>query len=88
MRPPGQAPVPTGEWSRQFMARPLRYRDAVLFRFRVGTVTPTGSGLTREADQIKVGTVESSARVSATTRSWNAGSRTCVEPIIGWPFSL
>jgi hypothetical protein len=30
-------------------------------------------------------TVASRARVSATTRSWNFGSRTGAEPSIGWP---
>ena len=31
------------------------------------------------------GIVESKARGSATTRSWNFGSRTSAEPSIGWP---
>jgi hypothetical protein len=32
-----------------------------------------------------VGIVDSKARVSATMRSVNPGSRACLEPSIGWP---
>ncbi len=34
---------------------------------------------------IQLGTVDSKARVSTTTRSWNFGSRTSAEACIGWP---
>jgi NAD(P)-dependent dehydrogenase (short-subunit alcohol dehydrogenase family) len=40
-----------------------------------------------ESALTQAGTVASRARVSATTRSWNSGSRTCSDPSIGLPRS-
>jgi hypothetical protein len=47
------------------------------------------SGLTsdRQASSFHFAVINSRTRVSATTRSWNFGSRTSAEPSIGWPFS-
>lgn len=39
------------------------------------------------ASSFYAGIVERKARVSATMRSWNFGSRTRAEPSIGWPLS-
>ena len=60
-----------------------------------GSDRPVGAALTparpsrdqRSARDASAGIVASSARVSATTRSWKEWSRTCADPSMGWPFS-